>query len=459
MYPFLMYDYDFNVQPRLNIVEESHPKLTPGLHMSTEIETDRHVASVDVYTKDEGWVEYPVYLQYEDEDLGCIESARWYHTKKGPYIILDYDYGQRWFGQDGSTSDVDGQLSEVGFRIPAQQKSSYEQPERQSSYDRRESRDSSRSESVKIAPFEVSGSDIDFRFAPFVRIDHSFLNHYNVYVYLKNGDERKIEFEPNSGFESTLGQFRFAQWWVSDRMGMGRIIDLAFTKGTVRIGCNGKCVETDTVVKDNRSLEPFSPLRYDISVPTTFILTKENGEEWYEVKVLSKRKNELISIIKSKTSEDDHLKSVYWYKFDDGDVFIVLGFRKGNKWLAHNGLWAKVDPPADNVNIRQKGWLAGADLEAIAMQWYDESKVPVIVNNSLEIKVSDIFENDYILEVSNLNKSGLKSVSWHRYDEGLFLLLIYPDEIYLTGHDPQAVDDSDDCKLKYKLIRGFWLEL
>ena len=140
-------------------------------------------------------------------------------------------------------------------------------------------------------------------------------------------------------------------------------------------------------------------------------------------------------------------------------MFIVLGFRKGNKWLAHNGLWAKVDPPADNVNIRQKGWLAGADLEAIAMQWYDESKVPVIVNNSLEIKVSDIFENDYILEVSNLNKSGLKSVSWHRYDEGLFLLLIYPDEIYLTGHDPQAVDDSDDCKLKYKLIRGFRLEL
>ena len=28
MYPFLMYDFDFNVQPRLNIVEEEQPVLT-----------------------------------------------------------------------------------------------------------------------------------------------------------------------------------------------------------------------------------------------------------------------------------------------------------------------------------------------------------------------------------------------------------------------------------------------
>ena len=439
MYPFLMYDYDFDIQPRLNIIEESQPVLTPGWDMDDETEIVKHVA----------WVEYPVYLQYEDEDLGCIESARWYHTKKGPYIILDYEYGQRWFGQDGSTSDVDGQLSEVGFRIPAQQKSSYEQPERQSGYDRRESRDSSRSESVKIAPFEVSGSDIDFRFAPFVRIDHSFLNHYNVYVYLKNGDERKIEFEPNSGFESTLGQFRFAQWWVSDRMGMGRIIDLAFTKGTVRIGCNGKCVETDIVVKDNRSLEPFSPLRYDISVPPTFILTEVNGEEWFEVKVLSKRKNELISIIKSKTPEDDHLKSVYWYKFDDGEVFIVLGFEKGNKWLAHNGLWAGVDPPADTVNIRQKGWSAGSDMDK--MNIYIEGTEPVIIEDD-KIKAEYIFGDD-VLDISDLKESGLKSASWHRYDEGLFLLLIYPNKIYLTGFEPGS-DEDEQLKFKYRLLRS-----
>lgn len=455
MYPFLMYDYNFNVQPRLNIVEESQPVLTPGWDMDNETEIVRHVASVDVYTKDEGWVEYPVYLKYEDEDLGCIKSARWYHTQKGPYIILDYEYGQRWFGQDGSTSDVNGPLSDIGFRIPVQ--SSGNQTKQQQNYNREERNDSSKSNTVKIAPFEVSGSDIDFHFAPFVRIENSFLSKYNVYVYLKNGDERKIEFEPDSGFEATLGQFRFAQWCVSDRMGMGRIIDLAFTKGTVRIGSNGKCVETDTVVKDNRSLEPFSPLRYDISVPPTFILTKVNGEEWFEVKVLSKRKNELISIIKSKTPDKDHLKSVYWYKFDDGDVFIVLGFEKGNKWLAHNGLWAKVDPPADTVNIRQKGWSAGGGLDGILAD--EEIEASIIQDDTgYKIKATTFF-GDYLIAVNDLNETGLKSASWHNYDDGTFLLLIYPDKIYLAGEDMGNDENEDEeeereAKLKYKLIRG-----
>lgn len=448
MYPFEFFDYDFNVQPKVNIAEYTHLKLTPGFEPMNEYVTDRHIASIDVFRRDEGWVPYEVNMEYEDSHLGRIISARWYHTEGGPYIILEYEYGKRWFGSDCTTSDVSGELPESGYyyKAPVSSNSNEEKSSERQDTPARQHTEESKRKTIVIEPFALYG-DIDFRLSPIVKITSGSFLSYNVYVLKKNGEEQKKEWECSSGFEFNLGTFRFAKW---ENIQQHYFINLAFTKGTIRLGSNGNYQELPDIIKDNRRLEHFSPNIYDMSAPPAFAIFEENNEQWYEVKALSKQKNKLISICKRKI-QDEPLKSVYWYEFDDGDMFIVLNFQSGNKWLGHNGLTVNVDPPADKRNIRQNKWSAGTDIEAMSI-FYDEETEPVIIkdNTGNKIKVTS-FSEDELLDISDINEDEFVSASWHEYDEGLFLLLISPHKIYLIGGDPEV---EDGLKLKYKIIRN-----
>lgn len=458
MYPFLAHDFDFNVQPKLNIKEDTHLKLTPGFKKMDEYVTEKYVASIGVYTLDEGWVDYQTgyMIEYEDSDLGCIESARWYHTQKGPYIILEYEYGKRWFGQDGTLADVDGNLPESGYHYREPAKS---QTAKNSNYVINQSpRENAQKKPIVIDSFSPSDG-IDFKSSPKVKISSCFVQTYNVYIYLDSGEEKEVKWGNNSGFETTMGPFLFVQW---ENINYHYFINLVFSKGTVRLGSNGNFQELSDRVADNRTLEPFSPKIYDLSVPPTFAIYEENNEQWYEVKALSKHKNELISICKKKM-QDKSLAFTYWYTFDDSDTFIVLDFmwdfESENKWLCHNGLTAKIDPPNDVRNIRQSKWPAGTDIKPMN-KWpldYDGNTEPVILKDSTGYKIRVKFWSDEgdkeekLLDINSIDKSEPKSASWHEYDEGLFLILIYPHKIYLVGADPEV---EDELKLKYKIIRN-----
>lgn len=438
MYPFLMYDFDFNVQPRLNIVEEEQPVLTSSWKIDNETEIVKHVASVDFYTKDEGWVEYPVYMQYEDDALGCIESARWYHTKKGPYIILEYEYGQRWFGQDGTTADVRGSLSEVGFRCPEHKDANdWNSENSRTGNERHIQRNTMSNDNTykrpNVMPFLENDSDIDFRLSPKVRINHSFINSYEAFVYLKGGEEKKIEWTVNGGFDLTLGAFSFAQWEIIGNN--KRYINIVFEKGTVRLGCNNEFEELDFPVKDNRTMESFLSDVYELSVPPTFSLTRKNNEEWYKVKVLSKHKDELITICHAKTPDNDHLKAVYWYEFDDDDTYIVLEFENGNKWLAANGCTAKIDPPADKGSIRQNYWSVEYDINDMSTKYKEEEEPFIDGDTDILYVASQSPLEGYVPILYMASLFELKSASWHRYNEGVYLIKIFSDKIYISGLD------------------------